>query len=513
MELLQFTGSIKNIGYMNESFILINKNNSNEYIIDIWDNILLKKLFNNKHGFKLNYIKLINFNSDIIIIVDDNNSLIIIDIHKCKLLLEIIVKKKILLNTNLRLLLSDKDRTENSYDLYVNLNTSEFTKNKKKLCYENLFTIKKLKKNENIVKIDTIDMFVTRLGMFNNHYNYKLIILTENNKLHSMEIVNNLNKKINNDIITLLSKNIYDYHLFKKEILIVKITKKKELYYRIKHEDINIDVINNIDLNREKKTINIKKQNIVSRIYNEHNNYYSIIDIDSNYISHTLLIRNYNSIASLFLRNLYAPKTMKMYLSKIILNGMLISYKNPFKQILNSTFTIKCIFNNGNKNDVTEYTNIKGIFYKTHKLIMKLTYYITKNDKYINFILLNNFIIVYDISNRTFQECLYDEKDINNQYITHYDQFKTNTIPTIHQPYITLNFVIKNKYLKHILMMLIYHINNKYNIYIPILCWDIIFNNIKEHDFPNNLLLIETRLKRQHSSTVFNSANKKQKLK
>ncbi len=523
MELLKFTGTIKNLGIINESIIPLCLSNDIlhkkhiDNIVKIWNDILLKKLFNNtKYGFKLNYIKLILFSLDIIVIIDNNNSLIIIDVHKCKLLLDVTIKNQTLIKLNIKNILINQDKTVSKCDLFSPC-ISKFNKNKKKICYENIFTIKKFKNNVNIVKINFIKTTSNYMIVLNNHYHHKLLILTEDHKLYSMEIINRgLSCNINDSIITLLSKNIYDYYLFKNVILIRKIIKEdkeKELYFLIDYRDININTFNDIDKSKNKNTIITKnRNNIMKRIHNENIDHYSIIDIENNCNVYNLIINKINTIKNdnttikddntIITENLSFPN-MKISTIKTILNGILISYYS----LLHGCFYIRCIFDNSMYNN--DFIFVKSEFSNMHQLIINCTYYIIKNDIYLYFILFKRKIITYNISTRKF--IIYKNENPTNQ-ITYYDQLKTNEIPTLHKPYLTLNFVIKNKYLNRMLIMLVHYINNKLNMHIPNLCWEIIFNHTKEHDFLNILNPTTKELKREYED-VINSVNKKQKLK
>ncbi len=454
MELLKFTWTIKNLRNINESLIPFYLNNNNYGdncyidIIKIWNKILLKKLFNNtKHGFKLNYIKLIVFSTDIIIIVDDYNNLIIIDIHKCKSLLGIIIKNQMLIKSNIKNLLNDQDEIDDKYDLFSSCNTSKTNKNKKKICYENIFTIKKIKNNiNNIIKIDIISVLKTSLMVKKKHYSIKIIILTEDHKLYSWEILNNLYFNINNSSILLLSEDVHDYYLFGKVILIRKTTKeneKNELYFLVSIDKIWLYLGSGILLNNENENAIIvkKRNNIIKRIHNEFLDHYLIIDIGNNFDTYNLeipkkkyyadswtdvifsyKIKNDNAI----LNSLSNLNDMTISAYKKMLNGILISYYSPL-----TGFYIRCIIN-GLANNNGEFIIIKTKFNNIHYRIMHSTYYIIRNDIYLNFIQFGGSSITYDITTNGYvnrgNEIVNNNnivnrgnEIVNNNNIIHYD--------------------------------------------------------------------------------------------
>ena len=517
MELLKFTGTVKNFKSMNKSLIPFYLNNKCEHrlyadINKIWNQILLKKIFNNtKHGFKLNYIKLILFNKDAIIIVDDNNSLIIIDIYKCKSLLDIIVKHEILIETSMTKLLNDPN-INTAHDLFMSYATSKT--NRKKIYYENIFTIKKIKDNINIVKIDTISTLKIPSIMEDKYYKIKLFILTEDHKLYVMEILNNLYFNINDTCIQLISEDVYDYYLFKKAVLIRKTTKeneKNEFYFLVGIHQIWLYPSSNLSkyMSKNKNAITIKKRNnILIRIHNEYQDHFSIINIKNNFYTYTLDIpkhftHNYTNIMVTHNIKKENTKVDRLIISKNmnikkLLNGILISYRGII------TTNIIDIFTHGEK-----IITIRIEDHKVHWIIMNNTYYIKITNNYLNFIIIDGSIYTYDILKKIFINNDYNFIYKNN---THYDHLKTNEIPTLHESYITLDYVIQDKYLNRILAMLIYYMSKKLKKCIPILCWETIFNYTKEHDFLNILNSTEKQLKREIQFDV-NSTNKKQKLK
>ena len=540
MELLKFTGNIKNFGTMNKSLIPFYLNNDNSEhqcftdIIKIWNQILLKKIFNNvKHGFKLNYIKLILFSEDTIIIVNDYNNLIIIDIHKCKSLLDIKVKNEILIESSMTKLLNDPN-INTAHDLFMSYATSK-TNRKKKICYENMFAIKKIKDNINIIKIDIISTSKIPSATGYKYYKFKLLILTEDHKLYYTEIFNTYYININDSCILLISEDVYDYYLFKKAILVKKTIKeneKNELYFLIGIKWLypSDDLLNNV--NKNKNAIIIKKRkNIIKRIHNEYQDHFSIIDIEDNFNTYTLEIPKYfedHYTNSMFTYKIKKENTIVDRLNisnnmniKKLLNGILISYR----AITTTNFIIRCIIDILTYGYDEQFIIISIVDHIIYWRIMNNTYYIKITNNYLNFILIDGSIITYDILKGDIiidgSIITYNNSKgnlINNDYNfiynnnIHYDQLKTNEIPTLHEPYITLDYIIKNKYLNHVLAMLIYHISNKLKKCIPILCWDIIFNYTKEHDFSNILNSTEKQLKRS-CEYAFNPENKKQKLK
>lgn len=484
MELLEFTGTIKNLDNINNSLIPIhllnNNDNKNKHINikNIWD-FLLNDIFNNKKfGFNLNYIKVVTYNSKIIVIINDNNDIIIIDIIKCYKLTQ--HKKSISMFGVL---------SPGTLISYYSI---------EKQYSENMVIIKKFKNDDNIIKINLIDGPNYHFKKYDN-YNYKLIILSENHKLYSIKIINSSIKNTHDRQIVLLSNNIYDYYLFEKNILIRKTIEdnEKELYFIVNKNNIFVDTFNIINQKKNKNVIiDIKKNNIIKKIYIESMNHFTINNISDNYIVYILAIDKLHiseSFTSQWELLSYNQHGVGVISTKFISNGVLISH------FFNFNFYIKCIFDSYN---IDEFIEVKIKSSRIYELIMSHTYYILENDIYISFILLNYGIFTYNTSTKEFMH--------HCNKIIHYNQLKTNEVIYMHKPYLTLNCVIKNKHFKSILMMLVHHFNNKLNIYVPFLCWDIIFNFIKQHDFLK-ISKSETKKKRKlHSSS--NLTNKKQKI-
>ena len=460
MDILKFTGTIKNLGDTNKSFIPIHDEHYSEFFINIkntWD-----FLTNNSEnlGFNLNYIKLITYNATFMIIINNYNDIIIIDIVKC-------------------------------YELMDN-NTKIFCKD--------IIAVKKLEKNDNIIKIN-LTSFSKKMKLIDGSNYYKLVILTENYNLYYMQIDKASITKIYDLKIILLSNNIYDYFLFDKDILIRKIienTDVKELYYVVNCNTINLETFNSVKINNDISNIDLTKgANVIKRIYTESPIYYNINNIFEDKTIRTFSINKYNgktrTTDSVFLSNTNGNDNIEIISTLCISNAMLMSYYDI------NIFYIKCMCNNTYHID-NDHILVNTESRSIHSIIMIHTFYILKKYNDVTFFTKYG-TFVFNIFTNKFDHNRFEITDIN--------QIKINEELYMHQPYLTLDNIINDEYFKSILIMLIHHIG-KLNIQVPILCWDIIFSFMKPHNFLKNTKLEMEKKRKQYNSLIL--TNKKQKI-
>ena len=467
-----------------------------------WQKILMYYISNDTYSEKINDIKLILFEREIVVIVDDKNCIIIINIEEFKLFLE---KKKKMQQQKLSneckscQLLSKKKQIECKYcrskKQYIIWN-----------CYRNLFKIiPNIKNNINIVKINFIDIRTNQSSKCN-----KLIILTENKEIYSAKI----RKSYCNNGLKLLYKNIDNYQLFSDNILFRQIKNNKELYSFIDFNNLGKNKVIH-ELSSQKYSIDIPSNiNIITHIFQKRMDYvYSVGAISDNLMCYSLTFcikSDYSKSAvrsgleavttKSVMRNGLAAMTTTTTMTmttqtkmKIVKNGIIFRYSTD-----PTDYALTCLIENNWLNYVDCGSDAQ------YREIMDDCYCMILYQHYIIFLLLSRHaILIYD---KVFQVF-----GLGVLSMFHGNQLKLNEIINWRQSHLQLHDIRINEKLKNVVIRLISYIKTKTRCFIPTLCWEIIFNYIKEYESLN--ILISTPKKKRVLVNIMKLTNKKQKIK
>ena len=489
-----------------------------------WSYLLIHYLSTNLM-LKINDIKLILFEKEIVVIVDDKNCIIVFNIEKFKVFLR---RKKIYMqgvNCNYCEPLSRKNYLKDKMS------------NKCKGCrdvkthimdsYKNSYTTIESKKfNINIVKINFIES--KKINLWD-----KLILLTESNEIYTVKIgiPNFYESKFS--VPELLYKNIDYYHIFTEKILFRQIKNNTESYSLSSFNKLGTKKVVD-ELLSQKFKIDITDRNVITHIFTENGDKYAIYSIDDTFIFYCLMLEtpyflddtsyNYTSYQSKCYNGNHLNSTSISDDPKILKNGIMKSYIPNSKKTgvkncsINNEYVI-CVMICFNYSSWEKDVEIYISSINTYNLIMTCCYYIIRLQDYVIFFLSQGGTLIYD---QKLEQFIDDYKDIN---IIHCGQLKTNELINWRQPYLQLNDIIKNEKLKNVLIRLIVCIKSMMGYYIPVLCLESIFSYIKEYDLLNvltletkekrkveNVLTLETKEKRK-AENVLNLTNKKQKIK
>ncbi len=501
IKILKFSNTEKKSYESIIPYYQIKKNNNDDYG-EQWPNLLMHYLSNGLafNSMKINDIKLILFEKEIVVIVDDKNCIIVFNIEKFKLFLkrkkfytqglnckfcEPLLKKKCL-----------KEKMSNKCSSCGGVKTHIMD------SYKNSYIIIESKKfNINIVKINFIE---------SSSKCDKLILLTESNEIYIVEIGIPYFYESKFSLLQLLYKNIDYYHIFSKKILFRQIKNNIESYSLIRVKLLGTKKVTD-ELLSQKIKLDITGRNVITHIFTQYDKKYKIESIDDKFMSHYLTLdTEFHAKQVKCTESSYSISTSDK--TNLLTNGFMISdppasnKQGLRKRCVENVYIIYIsICSNYNHFSSEKYIKICVNSIITHDLIMNDCYYVIRLQDHIIFFLSQHGIMIY---NRKFYIFIDHGKDID---IIHYNQLKTNELINWRQPYLHLNDIIKNENLKNMLVGLILYIKSKINYYVPILCWEIIFSYTKEYDFLNVLIL--TTKKKRELENVLNLTNKKQKIK